>query len=379
MNKFSFQVEAQSGQARAGTLQTPHGNVHTPCFMAVGTQAALKGVTIEQAEACDIDIVLSNTYHLMLRPGVELIDRLGGLHGFSGWQRPMLTDSGGYQVFSLAKQRTINEDGVHFRSHLDGSPLSLTPESSIRAQRYLGADIIMAFDECPDAHADRQYMQASIERTLRWLQRSIAAWQDDSSGWPRGSAVQALYGITQGGLDNELRQMSLEETIKHPLPGFAIGGLSVGESAAERIMVLDWVCHQLPQDKPRYLMGVGTPIDLVEAVTRGVDQFDCVLPTRMGRHGIAYTDHGPLHLMRSEYSEDERGIDAQTPSPASRYNRAYLRHLLKAKELLAGTLISVHNLAYYQRLMRRMRQAITEDRFTAFADEFRKNYVRDEK
>ncbi len=379
MNKFSFRVEATSAAARAGIINTPHGTVQTPCFMAVGTQGALKGISAAQAEACDIPIMLGNTYHLLLRPGVETVDKLGGLHGFSAWNRPMLTDSGGYQVFSLASQRKIDEEGVHFNSHIDGKPISLTPESSIRAQRYLGADIIMAFDECPDANAEKKYMQDSIERTLRWLSRSIEAWHDTENNWPRGSDVQALYGITQGGLDKDLRLFSLEETIKHNLPGFAIGGLSVGESNEEREQVLDWVTHLLPEEKPRYLMGVGTPIDLVEAVARGVDQFDCVLPTRMGRHGIAYTDAGPLHLMRAEYSEDAKPIDEHTQSEASRYTRGYIRHLLKAKEMLGGALISIHNLAYYQQLMKRMRTAIVDGTFNAFVDNFRKNYVRDEK
>ncbi|NRA38293.1 MAG: tRNA guanosine(34) transglycosylase Tgt [Planctomycetes bacterium] len=376
---FSFELQAQDGAARAGLLSTPHGEVQTPCFMAVGTQGALKGVSVQQAESCELNILLANTYHLALRPGVETVHELGGIHQFSGWQRPMLTDSGGYQVFSLANNRKIDEEGVHFSSHLDGAKLLLSPEESIRSQRFIGADIIMAFDECPDANADDNYMRASIERTLRWLQRSIDAWQDDSKKWPRGADNQALYGITQGGLNHDLRMFSLEQTIKHDLPGFSIGGLSVGETAEEREKVLDWVCPGLPIDKPRYLMGVGTPIDLVEAVARGVDQFDCVLPTRMGRHGVAYTDQGPLHLMRQEYARDDRPIDSSVHSEASRVSRGYLRHLLKAKEMLGGILVSVHNIAYYQQLMRRMHQAITDKKFKTFANEFRKHYIRDEK
>lgn len=376
---FNFTVNQTDGAARAGTLETGHGRVETPCFMAVGTQGALKGISAAQAEACDIPIMLGNTYHLLLRPSVETVHNLGGLHQFAGWSRPMLTDSGGYQVFSLAAQRKIDEDGVHFRSHIDGKAITLSPESSIRAQRYIGADIIMAFDECPDANAEKKYLQNSIDRTLRWLQRSIDAWQNNSEQWPRGAEQQALYGITQGGLDKELRLYSLEQTITHDLPGFSIGGLSVGETAEEREAVLDWVCPHLPHEKPRYLMGVGTPLDLVEAVYRGVDQFDCVLPTRMGRHGIAYTDAGPLHLNRAEYSEDPSPIDANTASEASRYSKGYIRHLLKAKEMLGGSLISIHNLAYYSGLMQRMRQAILEQRFEAFVNNFRANYIRDEK
>ena len=353
MSEFAFTVEHQDGAARAGRLDTWRGSVETPCFMAVGTQGALKGISAAQAEACDVPIMLGNTYHLLLRPSVETVHNLGGLHNFAGWSRPMLTDSGGYQVFSLAAQRKIDESGVHFRSHIDGKAITLSPESSIRAQRYIGADIIMAFDECPAADAEKKYLRDSIDRTLRWLQRSIDAWQDSKEQWPRGAGQQALYGITQGGLDQELRAYSLEQSIKHDLPGFAIGGLSVGETADEREAVLDWVCPGLPTEKPRYLMGVGTPLDLVEAVYRGVDQFDCVLPTRMGRHGIAYTDAGPLHLNRAEYAEDKKPIDEHTSSEASRYTRGYIRHLLKAKELLGGSLISIHNLAYYQQLMKR--------------------------
>jgi queuine tRNA-ribosyltransferase len=368
----TIQIHTADQAARAGTLHTPHGQVETPCFMAVATCGGLKGITVQQAEEIGQGVLLGNTYHLALRPGPDLVHELGGLHKFCGWRGPMLTDSGGYQVFSLAKTRKISEEGVAFASHIDGRKIMLSPEESIRIQRLLGADIIMAFDECPALDADAPTMRASIERTLRWLQRSIAAWQQDAG--PGGPGQQALYGITQGGLCPDLRQFSLEQTIRHDLPGFAIGGLSVGESAEERNRVLDQVLHQLPADKPRYLMGVGTPLDLVEAIARGVDQFDCVLPTRMGRHGIAYTDDGPLHLKREQYARDQRPIDAATISPASRVTRAYVRHLLKAGEHLGGQLISLHNLAYYQRLMKRCREAIQSACFQRFLQNFRSRY-----
>ena len=315
---LSWSQSAQDGKARAGTLHSLHGAVQTPAFMAVGTLGSLKGVTAQQAEACGQGILLGNTYHLALRPGAEVVHTLGGVHGMSGWQGPMLTDSGGYQVFSLAENRKLTEEGVKFKSHIDGSTLNLTPEESIRVQRYLGADIIMAFDECPDLGGSLEQLRGSIERTIRWLQRSVDAWADNSKGWPGGTGSQALFGIVQGGLDRDLREFSAEQTLAFDLPGCAVGGLSVGESAEDRNRVLDWTCPLLPTDRPRYLMGVGTPLDIVEAVYRGIDLFDCVLPTRMGRHGIAYTDDGPLHLKRQQYKEDIRQLDPDTPSDANR-------------------------------------------------------------
>jgi len=363
-------VEAREGAARAGTLHTPHGAVATPCFMAVGTLGGLKGVTAEQAEAVGCGVLLANTYHLILRPGAERVRTLGGLHAFAGWRGPMLTDSGGFQVFSLAAQRRIDETGVHFRSHLDGSPLTLSPERSIEAQRLLGADIIMAFDECPAADLDTAQLRDSLARTHRWLERSIAAWRS-SDGLPGGAGEQALYGIIQGGVDRGLRAESAAAVCAHDLPGFAIGGLSVGETPQQRNAVLDAVVPAMPADRPRYLMGVGTPLDLVEAVARGVDQFDCVLPTRMGRHGVAYTDRGPVHCKRAEFADSREALDAETPSPASRHSRGYLRHLLKCNETLGGVLVSLHNLAYYQRLMGRLRAAICAGTFEEFAARFR--------
>lgn len=365
----TWRCEATSGAGRAGTLNTPHGSVPTPCFMAVGTLGALKGISVQQAEAIGQGVMLGNTYHLALRPGPETVHELGGLHAFSGWRGPMLTDSGGYQVYSLANLRKITEHGVTFRSHLDGRKLEFTPEESIRIQRLLGADIIMAFDECPPATASHADISAAVDRTTRWLARSRDAWT--ASGQPRGAAVQALYGIVQGGLVPELRARSAAEVTSFDLPGYALGGLAVGEGKDEREAVLDHTTPLLPADRPRYLMGVGTPLDLVEAVVRGVDQFDCVLPTRMGRHGIAYCDAGPIHCKRAEFAKDPRPLDPDTPSEASRLTRGALRHLLKSGEALGGVLIALHNLAYYQRLMRRLRAAILTDQLDRFATAFR--------
>lgn len=371
---IQFTIEATDGRARTGTLRTPHGSVPTPAFMAVGTLGGLKGITVQQARAAGCGILLGNTYHLQLRPGPEVVRQLGGLQTFSGWRGPMLTDSGGYQVFSLAKMRRIDEEGVHFKSHLDGTALTMTPESSISTQRQLGADIIMAFDECPPADAEHAYVTDNLERCLRWLDRSIAAWNSSEHSLPGGPSQQALYGIIQGGVYQDLRERSARETVSRDLPGFAIGGLAVGESAEERNATLDTVVPVMPADKPRYLMGVGTPLDLVEAVWRGVDQFDCVLPTRMGRHGIAYTDGGPVRLMRAEHRTDAAPIDPETPSEASDLSRGYLRHLLKSGEMLGGQLVSLHNLAYYQRLMARLRTAIAAGALDTFVSDFRARY-----
>jgi len=370
--RFSFSLQATDGQARAGTISTPHGTAQTPQFMAVATLGGLKGVTADTAEAIGQEFLLANTYHLALRPGSAKVRTLGGLHAFCSWRGPMLTDSGGYQVFSLAANRTVDDDGVSFRSHLDCSPLRLTPEESIRIQRELGADVIMAFDECPPSDAPRSEVERACARTAAWLERSVAAWRCE--GPHGGSDIQALYAIVQGGIHPDLRAASARDALRHDLPGHAVGGLAVGEGLAERNAVLDAVVPLLPPEKPRYLMGVGTPLDLVEAVARGIDQFDCVLPTRMGRHGIAYTDDGPLRLKRAEHASDPRPIDVATPGPAHRVSRGYLNHLLKSGEILGGTLLSIHNLAYYRRLTARMRAAIRSGQFSAFADEFRRRF-----
>ncbi len=373
---LAFALEATCGEARAGWLTTPHGTVPTPCFMAVATLGGLKGVSVQQAEELGQRVLLANTYHLALRPGAEAVRALGGLHRFTGWRGPTLTDSGGYQVFSLASSRTITDEGVSFRNHLDGLELMLSPESSVRIQRQLGADMIMAFDECPAAAAGRPAIAAAVARSSAWLERSVAAWRaprvdDVECG---GERCQALYGIIQGGVEEDLRQRSAEHALTLDLPGYAIGGLAVGEGMQARHLVIDAVVPLLPPGRPRYLMGVGTPLDLLEAVVRGIDQFDCVLPTRMGRHGIAYTDDGPLRLKRAEYARDAGPIDPGTPSQASRVSRAYLHHLLKSGEHLGGSLLSLHNLAYYQRLMARMRAAIRAQALPAFAEQLRARY-----
>ena len=372
MNPLAFALIATDGAARAGILRTPHGAVPTPCFMAVATLGGLKGVTVQQAEELGQGVLLANTYHLALRPGPERVRELGGLHAFTGWRGPMLTDSGGYQVFSLAANRKISDEGVAFRSHLDGKAFLLTPEESIRIQRLLGADIIMAFDECPAADAAREAVEDCNRRTALWLGRSVVAWR--AAGLVGGEREQALYGIVQGGLHRDLREASLADAITYNLPGYAVGGLAVGEGAAQREQVLDWVVPRMPMDKPRYLMGVGTPTDLIEAVWRGIDQFDCVLPTRMGRHGIAYTDAGPLRIKRAEFAADARPIDQTTPSQASRLSRGYINHMMKSGEVLGGQLLSLHNLAYYRQLMARMRAAIRAKRFDAFRERFRATY-----
>lgn len=355
------------GPARTGMLHTPHGSVATPCFMAVGTQGALKGIHPDQAWDVGQRVLLANTYHLALRPGSAAVAALGGLHRFAAWKGPMLTDSGGYQVFSLADRCKITESGVAFKSHLDGKKLDLTPESSLDIQLELGADIIMALDVCPAADAPEAEQNEAVAKSARWLNRAARRWRES----PRKSS---LFGIVQGGMDLSRRLESLALTAQCDLPGMALGGFAVGESAQIRDPLLRALVPQMPSDRPRYLMGVGTPMDLVEAVAAGIDMFDCVLPTRMGRHGIAYTDQGPIHFMRQEFALDTRPIDEQTPSPASAFTRGAIRHLLKAGELLGGQVLAMHNLAYYQRLMGRLQTAIAEGRMQEFLALMRSNW-----
>ncbi len=356
---FTFDLLATDGQARAGVFHTPHGDLETPVFAPVGTQATVKAVTPDQLRALGATLVLANTYHLYLRPGDGLIADLGGLHEFMQWPQPLLTDSGGFQVFSLAKIREIDADGVTFRSHLDGSVHRFTPEKSIAIQENLGADIIMAFDECPSPY-DRAYNEAALARTHRWAERSLRA---------HTRRDQALFGIVQGGVFPDLRERSAEFIASLGFPGHAIGGLSVGETKAEMYAMLEVVNAVLPEDKPRYLMGVGTPQDLIEGVRRGVDIFDCVLPTRLARHHAAMLqDGGRLNLRRQEFARDPRPIDAGcTCYTCQHFSRAYLRHLIVAKEMLAATLLSIHNLHTLVRLAQAMRQAIREGRFEAWA------------
>ncbi|MCL4560622.1 MAG: tRNA guanosine(34) transglycosylase Tgt [Chloroflexi bacterium] len=358
---FTFELLASQGNARAGVFNTPHGKLLTPVFAPVGTQAAVKALTPAQVEELGASLILANTYHLYLRPGDELVSEMGGLHRFMRWEKPILTDSGGYQVFSLAETRTVDDDGVTFKSHIDGSLHRFTPEKSIAIQENLGADIIMAFDECADPY-DRAYLELAMQRTHVWAERCLQA---------KTRPDQALFGIVQGGAFLDLRQMSAEYIASLDFPGYAIGGLSVGETKADMHTMIEAVNQALPADKPRYLMGVGTPQDLIEGVRRGIDIFDCVLPTRLARHQAAMTRTGRLNLMNATFSRDPRPIDETCNCYTCRsFSRAYLRHLIVAKEILAATLLSIHNLHTLIALAADIRQSILEGRFEAFADEF---------
>lgn len=351
---FEFDLVARQGNARAGTFQTPHGELRTPVFAPVGTQATVKTLTPEQLNDLGASLVLSNTYHLYLRPGDELVGEMGGLHEFMQWPQPILTDSGGYQVFSLSDTRKIDDDGVTFKSHVDGSTHRFTPERSIEIQNNIGADIIMAFDECSDPN-DRDYTRIAMERTHRWAERSLEAHRRPD---------QALFGIVQGGVDSDLRAKSAEFISSMPFPGIAIGGLSVGETKAEMHATLDVVTPLLPENKPRYLMGVGTPEDLIQGIARGIDIFDCVLPTRLARHNAAFSSEGRLNLMNAVYARDTRPIDETCDCYTCRtFTRAYIRHLISAKESLAGTLLSIHNLHTMISLVNEIRAAIIEGTF----------------
>jgi queuine tRNA-ribosyltransferase len=331
---FSFDLLAEDGDARAGVFHTPHGDIPTPIFAPVGTQATVKSLTQKQLEALDAKLILANTYHLYLRPGDNLIADMGGLHQFMSWERPVLTDSGGFQVFSLADMREVDEDGVTFKSHVDGSMHRFTPERSIEIQENLGADVIMAFDECAEPY-DHDYIEKAMHRTHRWAERSkLAQTRDD----------QALFGIVQGGVFPDLRERSAEHIAALDYPGNAIGGLSVGETKEEMHAMLKIVNDILPRGKPRYLMGVGTPQDLVQCVQRGVDIFDCVLPTRLARHNAAMTDNGRMNMMNAQYARDERPISENcTCYTCQHYSRAYIRHLIQSKEMLSGTLLSIQS------------------------------------
>ncbi|MCM2257319.1 MAG: tRNA guanosine(34) transglycosylase Tgt [Vicinamibacteria bacterium] len=358
---FEFRVEGRSGRARAGLLTTPHGVVPTPIFMPVGTAAAVKAVTTRDLADVGAHIVLANTYHLMLRPGSRLVADLGGLHGFTGWKGPFLTDSGGYQVFSLAALRQLDEHGVRFRSHLDGSEHLLSPERSIEIQGELGADIVMAFDECPPYPAPREAVAAATTRTTRWAQRSREAHRRPD---------QALFGIVQGGVFDDLRARSAEELIRLDFPGYAVGGLSVGEPKPDMLRVLEGLDPILPADKPRYLMGVGTPEDLIEGIARGIDMFDCVMPTRNARNGMLFTSQGKLSIRNARHREDPRPPDPDCACFTCRTaSRAYLRHLHLAGEMTAATLMTIHNLAFYLDTVRRVRHSILLGRFEEFRAE----------
>jgi len=364
MTAFPFTLAAKDGEARTGAIETPRGAIRTPAFMPVGTAGTVKALYMDQVKEAGADIILGNTYHLMLRPGAERVHKLGGLHKFSGWSGPMLTDSGGFQVWSLASLRKMTEDGVRFSSHIDGSRHMLTPERSIEIQAdLLGADISMQLDECTPFPCEKDEARASMELSLRWGKRSKAAFGEREG--------QNLFGIVQGSVYEDLRRESAERLIETGFDGYAVGGLAVGEGFETMCSVLDAVVPHLPGERPRYLMGVGKPIDLVEAVARGIDMFDCVMPTRSGRHGQAWSDFGPVNLKNARFAEDTRPLDERVDCPASRdYSRAYLHHLVRAGEYLAAMLLSWHNIAYYQSLMARMRAAIAEGRFAEFRKDF---------
>jgi queuine tRNA-ribosyltransferase len=354
----------QDGLARLGEVVTPRGTIRTPAFMPVGTAATVKALYLDQVDAAGADILLGNTYHLMLRPGAERIARLGGLHAFMRWTKPILTDSGGFQVMSLSKIRKMTEEGATFQSHLDGSKHMLSPERSIEIQCLLGSDIQMQLDECIELPADFKRTEQAMELSLRWAERSKRAF--DRFGSPN----QALFGIVQGGTEPALRRRSATELAAMDLPGYSIGGLAVGEGQETMLRVLDETLPYLPTDKPRYLMGVGTPQDLIESVARGIDMFDCVLPTRSGRHGTAYTWAGKVNIKNAKHAEDTRPLDPQSTCPACRdYSRAYLHHLVRSSEYLGAMLMSWANTHFFQELMQAMRAAIAEGRFEAWRQE----------
>jgi queuine tRNA-ribosyltransferase len=372
VTRFAFTIAATDGLARTGRIAMRRGEIRTPAFMPVGTAATVKAMKPEAVRATGADIILGNTYHLMLRPGAERVARLGGLHKFMNWPRPILTDSGGYQVMSLADLRKLTEQGVEFRSHIDGSKHLLTPERSMEIQRTLGSDIVMAFDECPKIDRPRDEIAASMELSMRWARRSREAF--DTGG--DHAAGAALFGIQQGALDEDLRKRSAEALTEIGFDGYAIGGLAVGEGQEAMFATLDFAPAQLPAGAPRYLMGVGKPDDLVGAVERGIDMFDCVLPTRSGRNGQAFAWGGPLNLRNARHAEDSAPLDERCPCPAcGDYSRAYLHHLVKAGEMLGAMLLTEHNLTFYQQLMQAMRQAIADGRFAAFAADFRRGYL----
>ncbi len=367
MPRFSFSISAGDGAARTGTITLERGIVRTPAFMPLGTAGTVKAMKPADVAESGADIILGNTYHLMLRPGAERVARLGGLHKFMGWDRPILTDSGGYQVMSLSELTKVSEEGVSFKSHLDGSAHMLTPERSIEVQRLLGADIVMAFDQLVTTTSARAEQVAAMERSMRWARRSRDAFDADAEHAERS----ALFGIQQGALDEGLRRASADALIGIGFDGYAVGGLAVGEGQEAMLGCLDFAVDMLPTDKPRYLMGVGKPDDIIEAVRRGIDMFDCVLPTRSGRTGQAFTADGPLNLRNARFAEDREPIEPGCPCPAcSQFERAYVHHLVKSGEILGAMLMTEHNLWFYQRLMQGLRDAISEQRFEAHARAF---------
>jgi queuine tRNA-ribosyltransferase len=371
--RFAFSISARDGRARTGTIAMRRGEVRTPAFMPVGSAATVKAMKPADVQASGADIILGNTYHLMLRPGAERIARLGGLHALMGWERPILTDSGGYQVMSLSDLTKVSEDGVAFRSHLDGSAHLLSPERSIEIQRLLGADIVMAFDQLVPTTSQPDEQAAAMERSMRWARRSRDAFDADRAHAGRA----ALFGIQQGGLDQDLRRVSAEALTGIGFDGYAVGGLAVGEGQQKMLACLDFAPGQLPEDRPRYLMGVGKPDDIVGAVERGIDMFDCVLPTRSGRTGQAFTADGPINIRNARFAEDKGPLDGDCRCPAcAGWSRAYIHHLVRSGEILGAMLMTEHNLWFYQQLMEGLRAAIGEGRLVAFAARFRDRYLR---
>jgi queuine tRNA-ribosyltransferase len=363
MSRFSFDLRATDGKARCGVISTPRGEIRTPAFMPVGTAATVKAMLPESVRETGADILLGNTYHLMLRPTAERIDRLGGLHRFMNWERPILTDSGGFQVMSLAALRKLTETGVTFKSHIDGSQHELTPERSMEIQRLLGSDIVMCFDECPALPAERAQIAESMRLSMRWAERSKVAFGDRPG--------HALFGIQQGGLERDLREESAEALRGIGFDGYAVGGLAVGEGQEAMFGVLDHAPDMLPRDKPRYLMGVGKPDDIVGAVARGIDMMDCVLPSRSGRTGQVFTRRGVLNIKNARHADDPRPLDEACGCPACRgYSRAYLHHVFRSQEIISSMLLTWHNLHYYQELMEGMRAAIAAGRFADWQAEF---------
>jgi queuine tRNA-ribosyltransferase len=373
VTRFAFSIAATDGAARTGVIAMQRGEIRTPAFMPVGTAATVKAMRPDEVRASGADIILGNTYHLMLRPGAERVAKLGGLHKFMGWERPILTDSGGYQVMSLSDLTRLSEEGVRFKSHLDGSWHMLTPERSIQVQRLLDSDIVMQFDQLVPTTSTVDAQREAMERSIRWAKRS----RDEFDRGDAHSQRAAIFGIQQGALDEQLRRVSAEALIDIGFDGYAVGGLAVGEGQEAMLGCLDFAVDMLPADKPRYLMGVGKPDDVVEAVVRGIDMFDCVLPTRSGRTGQAFTADGPLNMRNARFAEDEEPIEPGCPCPAcTQFSRAYVHHLVKAGEILGAMLMTQHNLWFYQRMMQGLRDAIAGQRLQAFASEFLQRYRR---
>ena len=366
MKTFSFELNHTAGSARTGVMKTPRGDIRTPAFMPVGTAATVKAMMPESVRETGADILLGNTYHLMLRPTAERIASLGGLHKFMNWDRPILTDSGGFQVMSLSGMRKLTEDGVVFQSHYDGSKHNLTPERSMEIQKLLGSDIVMCFDECPALPADRTRLEGSMEMSMRWAKRSKAAFGDRPG--------HALFGIQQGGLEEDLRKRSADALREIEFDGYAVGGLAVGEGQEAMFNTLDFAPDQLPVDKPRYLMGVGKPDDIVGAVKRGIDMMDCVLPSRSGRTGQVFTRNGVVNIKNARHADDPRPLDEACRCPAcSNYSRAYLHHVFRSQEMISGMLLTWHNLTYFQDIMQGMRDAIAAGTFATWESDFHAN------